>query len=286
MKSRILLLLSLTLGLAPRLASGAAFDALPIGARANGMGGAFTAVADDPSAVYWNPAGLMNLRRPAVLLSHVDVQSLGLLTYDQLAYAQPFVYKNAVAVAWTRLGTTSNVTFMNYTENTFTLTYQQPLTQEVSLGLNVKVFQVQYALTAGGVGIDLGGRYQVLPQLAAAFMLENLNQPEITWLTRNVDRLPYVLRVGVAGMPTTDITVAVDAGHLTDEARDLHAGTELWFLNRVLALRAGVTYLTDGGRLMPAAGLGVRVAFLDLSYAYSGHYDLDGNHVISLQWGF
>ncbi|MEO6223141.1 MAG: hypothetical protein ABIP90_07805, partial [Vicinamibacterales bacterium] len=29
-----------------------------IGSRALGMGGAFVAVADDPSAVFWNPAGL------------------------------------------------------------------------------------------------------------------------------------------------------------------------------------------------------------------------------------
>src|SRR4051812_2884344 len=29
-----------------------------VGVRASGMGGAFTAVADDGSAVFWNPAGL------------------------------------------------------------------------------------------------------------------------------------------------------------------------------------------------------------------------------------
>ena len=30
----------------------------PVGVRAAGMGGAFTAVADDASAVFWNPGGL------------------------------------------------------------------------------------------------------------------------------------------------------------------------------------------------------------------------------------
>ena len=30
----------------------------PVGVRAAGMGGAFVAVADDATAVYWNPAGL------------------------------------------------------------------------------------------------------------------------------------------------------------------------------------------------------------------------------------
>ncbi|KXS41293.1 hypothetical protein SAMN04488698_103104 [Candidatus Frackibacter sp. WG12] len=36
-----------------------AFAAQKYGARAYGMGGAFTAVADDSTAIYWNPAGLV-----------------------------------------------------------------------------------------------------------------------------------------------------------------------------------------------------------------------------------
>jgi hypothetical protein len=41
------------------LASGAAAQTFPaVGTRAGGMGGAFVAVADDASAIYWNPGGL------------------------------------------------------------------------------------------------------------------------------------------------------------------------------------------------------------------------------------
>src|SRR5262245_34568384 len=40
----------------PSIASAQTTDA--IGVRAQGMGGAFTAVADDATATYWNPAGL------------------------------------------------------------------------------------------------------------------------------------------------------------------------------------------------------------------------------------
>ncbi len=38
--------------------TGFAFLNLPAGARAAALGGAFTAVADDPTALFWNPAGL------------------------------------------------------------------------------------------------------------------------------------------------------------------------------------------------------------------------------------
>src|SRR5262245_19441889 len=40
------------------------------GARALGMGNAYTAVADDASAIYWNPAGLASMHHDEVQLSH------------------------------------------------------------------------------------------------------------------------------------------------------------------------------------------------------------------------
>ena len=41
------------------------FDELGAGPRATAMGQAFTAIADDPSAAYYNPAGLTQIRSPA-----------------------------------------------------------------------------------------------------------------------------------------------------------------------------------------------------------------------------
>src|SRR6186713_684030 len=42
-----------------------------VGARALGMSGAFVAIADDPSAVFWNPAALVN-GAPAALTIGLD----------------------------------------------------------------------------------------------------------------------------------------------------------------------------------------------------------------------
>jgi len=50
--------------------SSATFLKIGIGARAEGMGGAFTAVADDPSCLYWNPAGAAQLKNSAVMVNH------------------------------------------------------------------------------------------------------------------------------------------------------------------------------------------------------------------------
>ena len=48
----------------------AKFLSIPVGARAVGMGGAFAAVANDASAMYWNPAGIARLTQSEAIFSH------------------------------------------------------------------------------------------------------------------------------------------------------------------------------------------------------------------------
>ncbi len=53
-----------------RAVTAAPFLNISQGARATGMGSAFVAVADDPSAVFWNVAGLARLKQNGVMLDH------------------------------------------------------------------------------------------------------------------------------------------------------------------------------------------------------------------------
>lgn len=64
------------------------FMALGAGARALGMGAAFAAVADDASAVYWNPAGIAGIEKRQALAMHAE-QFGDLVNYNYGSYVQP-----------------------------------------------------------------------------------------------------------------------------------------------------------------------------------------------------
>lgn len=72
------------------------------GARAVGMGGAFTAVADDPSAFYWNPSGLGYIEGLKFSGMYADLWG-GLSNYSVAGVAAA-VPGAVVAINWIHLG--------------------------------------------------------------------------------------------------------------------------------------------------------------------------------------
>ncbi|MBA3707355.1 MAG: outer membrane protein transport protein [Planctomycetes bacterium] len=95
------------------------FDGSPIpigaGARALGMGGAFTAIADDATANTWNPAGMAQLERPELAInggyylrrtaSGGSTESQNALALDHASVIVPFFVlgtQQTLGVAWQR----------------------------------------------------------------------------------------------------------------------------------------------------------------------------------------
>jgi len=57
-------------GVSKRGTTSAPFLSIAQGARALSMGGAFVAVASDPSAMFWNPAGVAELQGFNLIFDH------------------------------------------------------------------------------------------------------------------------------------------------------------------------------------------------------------------------
>lgn len=72
------------------------------GVRPLGMGGAFSALANDCSAIYWNAAGLAQVRKSELSLSHSFLYG-NLAAYDNFTYCKPLPNDVSVGINWTRL---------------------------------------------------------------------------------------------------------------------------------------------------------------------------------------
>src|SRR3990167_1240689 len=68
--------------------SGAAFLKIGAGARPTGMGGAYSAIADDVNAVYWNPGGLSTIKGKNEFVA-MRAELFQSIQYNFFAFAHP-----------------------------------------------------------------------------------------------------------------------------------------------------------------------------------------------------
>lgn len=78
------------------------FLAIGAGVRAISMGGAFSAVADDANALYWNTAGIGQIKKGQIFAMHAFLYE-NLASYDNVIFCQPLPNGATIGINWTRL---------------------------------------------------------------------------------------------------------------------------------------------------------------------------------------
>jgi len=78
------------------------FLAIGSGVRSLGLGGAFSAIANDGSAIYWNAAGIAQIRKTEFGIMRAFLYE-GLASYDNLFACQPLPNDVTIGINWTRL---------------------------------------------------------------------------------------------------------------------------------------------------------------------------------------
>ncbi len=162
----------------------AAFLEIGAGARAQAMGGAFTAIANDATAMYWNPAGISRLGRMEATFNYanwfLDTQ------YAYTGLVAPIGSSMAVGVNVTHFGFGEQpVRTIDRPEGTgevygasdlaLALAFGMNLTDRFSFGVNLKyINQSIWHESASGFAIDMGALYDTpLPGLKLGFAIQN-----------------------------------------------------------------------------------------------------------------
>lgn len=300
MRSLSVLTMVLLLSAAAAFAASASVIWLDItpGARANGMGESFTAVADDATASYWNPAGLAfaATEKKEITLQHSQwlPQLADDLYYEFLGYAQQLE-------GWGGVG--GNITFMSMGEQdeieegssdpigtfySYGISMDAAFGTEVApglaVGLGLKFIYDHLYYEDSGKGssfaADLGVLYHVPEQsfgdISVGATLSNLG-PNVSYGGNSENNpLPRKVKLGVAYMPIEDeltslliaadyskLLVSVDDG-ISEEVKENKwgAGAEFWYY-RLLGLRAGYVHDTEGESTISGVSFGAGLQWND-----------------------
>lgn len=125
---------------------------IPVGVRPIGMGEAFVGVANDGSAITWNPAGISKLRRYSLGSMYSNLFHIGQTSY--LNAVIPTSEEFALGVDWTRLSLSDPE--LNFSQNILNFSYSFNLIDFLAMGINLKYFSEGVALDGGEVGTISG----------------------------------------------------------------------------------------------------------------------------------
>lgn len=275
----------------------AEFLKLGVGARAQGLGGAYTSLADDLSALHYNPAGLSLLNKRELGVTHAELPSD--TRYDFLGYAQPTRYGTLSAGALYvnrgkiqgRDGQGREIGGFGASDMALSLGYAKSLTSALGLGGTFKYVSSAIAeASASSFALDLGSQYRESlgpGKASVGLALQNLGPGRS--LVSGSEPLPLTLAAGTGYRLPVGLTLALDYKHRPyARSSELGVGTE-YALIPSLAVRAGYSGLgakSSGSALKSldgfAAGFGVKARGYSLDYSMTPFGELGQVQRLSL----
>jgi long-subunit fatty acid transport protein len=281
--------------------TGAAFLRVDAGARAAGMGSAFTAVADDATAAFWNPAGLARLDRRELNATHSDW--IGDVRLDHLAYAHPsggnvfaasLVYLSQGRLDARGADRRSLGTFQAQ-DAAAAFSWGRRMPGGRAAGLTVRAIDQRLAgVRASGAALDVGFLTEAGPRLRIGGVVRNVG-PSMKFIDQKT-ALPTTAALGTQLRLGGGLSAVLDVKRAVFQGKTSVAlGTEYWLMDR-LALRAG--YLSTGD--LPSSGLsgssttpwsmqmgvGVRIASYQMDYALTPAGPFGNTQRLSLGYVF
>lgn len=301
--------------------SGMKWLSIPVGARASALGGAYTAVASDAGAVFWNPAGLALIEGSHVFLSQTqwlaDIKvNAGSVTYTHNDLGTFGVH--FMAVDWGNLRGTRFTGGAELFEETGSfspeswlvgLSFGRRVSNKFSFGANLRLIREnlgssqegsftspqKYSAKLDVIAIDFGTIfYTGFKDLRIAMTMQNVSQEK--QYRFEAFPLPLSFKFGAAmnvlqllqpAESDHGLTVSADAIHLRDFSERLHFGMEYSF-KKMFFLRSGykTNYDEEDVTLGGGARLSMGKTAFGLDYSYLAFDNFDAVHMFSFDFEF
>lgn len=276
---------------------------LPVGARAAAMGGAYSAISEEASAVYWNPAGLVQI--PKLSAVFMRAQYLEEISYQYAAYAHRLSYDSVVAgsVLLTDIGSITETDISgnklgSFTprDSVYTLSYSKAILEfsdkdiDVSIGVSAKYIKSSIVSSARSYAADVGIMTYNFADIPYRLAVTATNMGGGMTFDKESNPLPLTFKMGAAVNPFRNMLVGADVVMPKQNRPNLLLGAELATtpneLTR-LCVRGGLNAqkMRDGvGGL--SLGLGATLHFFSLDYAFVPMGELGTTHRLSLTFDF
>lgn len=262
----------------------AVFNDYQPSARARGMGGAFTGVANDINAIFYNPAGVADLSYEAKIgFSQINGEKFS--EYKTAAVGIPLPKKLGTLGAGVRMMDVDFDGYSLYQDQIFTLTHgftlQKDIHSTINIGYNLNYYGLSFDDddSDNAFGIDLGVSALLHNRTKLGFAVTNLNKAKMGF--ENQIDLPSKLAMGIAYMPYDGVTTTIELKKDFAEATEFMGGVEAKVFEP-LYLRAGVhqnpaTY---------SAGATFVLEGISIDYSFTMHSVLSPTHYMNLGYKF
>lgn len=187
-----------------------AFDGPQVGARAVALSGAFCAISDNVTGIYYNPGGLGQLDNNQLFASFFSLyHNIDDYIYNGSLNISLFnINLGVMALGWYGLFTEP------YQENTITFSYGNRILglkdHRLYGGMNMKILHKSYkendytrfdpvfssGLSKMGLSFDIGFLYSIFNQLNLGLAFLNVNEPDMG--LEDESRVPLILQTGIA----------------------------------------------------------------------------------------